>query len=81
MIITDHKDTFEGSPLEILTQMHEASWMNPELTLEEYFNFMCDNYYKLSGEKLEFPAINLNDKCTELFSKLAKLHVLEIQDC
>jgi len=80
MTIIDNDSTFTGSPLEILVQMRDASWMNPDMTEEEYLDFMCNNYYKLTGKRIEFSTEDLSAKCEELFRNLAAHNVIKILD-
>lgn len=68
----------QGTPLELLEELRATAFGAENMSIEEYFDFMCKNYYQMTGNRIEFNNTNLEENCMILFKALSKIGVLEI---
>ncbi|MCL2824070.1 MAG: hypothetical protein FWD57_08775 [Polyangiaceae bacterium] len=66
----------EGTPIQILEGLRKSGW-GIDMTIEDYFDFMCANYHRMTGVKFSATATTFEENCKKLFDALSEINVLK----
>ena len=67
----------EGTPIQIMEELRNDAWRSEDRSIEEYFDFMCANYHRMTGIKFSATAKTFEENCKILFDALSEIKVLE----
>ena len=78
MIINYNGKIYAGTPYEIFDELRAYAFSKKTLSVEEYIEFTCDNYYKMQGIRPELKSVDTIEKCRELIGILSEVSVIHI---